>query len=107
MDERELVRAAAAGEREAVAALVRAYQARRRALVALSTPSRDDVQDIVQEAFIAAFRGLGGFDHEREFGPGLRTLCRNRMVKFQRGRSGRRGRQLSLVDAALGERAEP
>ena len=99
--EAQLVQAAHAGDREAFAALVCQYQAALRALVALSVPSRDEVHDIVQEAFIDAWRGLGGFDCQREFGPWLRTICRNRARQYLRDRLPRRRRELALVDEVL------
>ncbi len=99
-----MVQAAIAGDREAFAGLVRAHQARLRALVALSLPSRDDVHDVVQEAFIDAWKGLARFDPQREFGPWLRTICRNRVNRFLRDRLPTRRRELALVDEALIER---
>jgi RNA polymerase sigma-70 factor (ECF subfamily) len=101
VDETDLVRAAREGDREAFAGLVRLHQARLRALAALSLPSRDDVHDVVQEAFIDAWRGLPRFEPGREFGPWLRTICRNRVAKFLRDRLPTRRRELALVDAAL------
>jgi RNA polymerase sigma-70 factor (ECF subfamily) len=101
VDEADLVRAASQGDREAFAGLVRAHQARLRALAALSLASRDDVHDVVQEAFIDAWRGLPRFEAGREFGPWLRTICRNRVAKFLRDRMPTRRRELALVDAAL------
>ncbi len=101
MDEAAWVRQAMAGDRDAYSALVRLHQARLRALVSLSIPSRDDVHDIVQEAFIDAWRGLPRFDAQREFGPWLRTVCRNRVARFLRDRLPQRRRELAMVDAAL------
>lgn len=99
--EPELVTAAVAGNREAFAGLVRLHQARLRALVALSVHGHDDVLDIVQESFLDAWRALPRFDTSREFGPWLRTLCRNRVARFLRDRLSRRRRELTLVDQAL------
>lgn len=109
MDEAHLVTAAAAGDREAFSDLVRLHQARLRALAALSLADRDDVLDVVQESFVDAWRGLAGFDQQREFGPWLRTICRNRVSKHLRDRIPRRRRELALVDEALLEAppAEP
>jgi RNA polymerase sigma-70 factor (ECF subfamily) len=101
VEERQLVEAAAGGDREAFAGLVRLHQARLRALAALLVPDRDDVLDIVQESFVDAWRGLAGFDRQREFGPWLRTICRNRALKHLRDRLPRRRRELALVDEAL------
>ncbi|HEX3135265.1 MAG TPA: sigma-70 family RNA polymerase sigma factor [Planctomycetota bacterium] len=101
MDERELITAAVAGDQEAFAGLVRLHQARLRGLVALSLSDRDDVLEVVQESFVDAWRGLDRFDQTREFGPWLRTLCRNRTLKFLRDRLPKRRRELALVDDAL------
>lgn len=101
MDERALVVAAQGGDGEAFAELVVLHQARLRALVALSLPGRDEAHDLVQEAFIDAWKGLGSFDPTREFGPWLRTICRNRLRQFLRDRLPRRRRELALVDEAL------
>lgn len=101
MDERDLIRAAVAGDEEAFAGLVRLHQGRLRGLVALSLSERDDVLEVVQESFIDAWRALDRFDSTREFGPWLRTICRNRTLKFLRDRLPQRRRELALVDEAL------
>lgn len=101
MDEQELVERAIGGDRDAFAGLVRLHQGRLRGLVALSIPTTDDVHDVVQEAFIDAWRGLPRFEVGREFGPWLRTICRNRVNRFLRDRLPQRRRELALVDEAL------
>jgi RNA polymerase sigma-70 factor len=106
LPEAELVAAAVAGDREAFSGLVRLHQARLRALVALSVHGHDDVLDIVQESFLDAWRALARFDTTREFGPWLRTLCRNRVARFLRDRLPRRRRELALVDQALADGGE-
>ena len=101
MDEPDLVIAAKGGDREAFAELVRMHQARLRAMAALTVVDRHDVLDIVQESFFDAWRGLSGFEQDRDFGPWLRTICRNRVLKHLRDRLPRRRRELALVDEAL------
>ena len=101
MDEAQLIKTAMAGDREAFGQLVRLHQARLRALVALTVTDREDVLDIVQESFVDAWRGLDRFDATREFGPWLRTICRNRVLKHLRDRLPKRRRELALVDEAL------
>jgi RNA polymerase sigma-70 factor len=101
VDERDLIRAAVAGDEDAFAGLVRLHQGRLRGLVALSLSDRNDVLEVVQESFIDAWRGLDRFDSAREFGPWLRTICRNRTLKFLRDRLPQRRRELALVDEAL------
>ena len=101
MEERELIRAAVAGDEEAFAGLVRLHQGRLRGLVALSLSERDDVLEVVQESFVDAWLALERFDQSRDFGPWLRTICRNRTLKFLRDRLPRRRHELALVDEAL------
>lgn len=101
MDERELITAAITGDQDAFASLVRLHQARLRGLVALSLSDRGDVLEVVQDSFVDAWRGLDRFDQTREFGPWLRTICRNRTLKFLRDRLPQRRRELALVDEAL------
>lgn len=101
MDEQQLIAAAMTGDREAFAGLVRLHQRSLRALAALAMLPPDDVNDVVQEAFIDAYRHLDRFDPKREFGPWLRTICRNRIQRFLRDRKTRRRHELALIDDAL------
>lgn len=101
MDERALITAAIAGDQDAFAGLVRLHQARLRGLVALTLSERDEVLEVVQESFVDAWRALDRFDQAREFGPWLRTICRNRTLKHLRDRLPRRRRELALVDDVL------
>jgi RNA polymerase sigma-70 factor len=100
-DERQLVARAKAGDHQAVAGLVRLHQARLRALAARYVADVDDVYDLVQDTFLDAYRALGRFDESREFGPWLRTICRNRVMSHLRERATRRAHHLALVDLAL------
>jgi RNA polymerase sigma-70 factor len=88
------------GDREAFSALVRLHQARLRGLVALTVSDRDAALDIVQDAFVDAWRGLGTFDRARGFEPWLRTICRNRVARYFRERARERP-ALGIVDEAL------
>ncbi len=97
-------RSARAGDREAFCELVRRYQGPLRGLVALSVTDRHDVLEIVQDAFVDAWRGLSTFDLGRPFGPWLRTICRNRVARHFRDRA-RQHPALALVDEALAQPA--
>ncbi len=99
--ERDLVHAVQAGDGEAFAGLVRLHQARLRALAARYVADPDEVYDLVQDAFIDAYRAMPRFDIGREFGPWLRTICRNRVMSHLRERAARRTRHLALVDDAI------
>jgi RNA polymerase sigma-70 factor (ECF subfamily) len=100
MDERQIIALFRAGNREAFGDLVRLHQARLRGFVAHYVENSHDVYDIVQDAFLDAFRNLHSFDLQREFYPWLRAICRNRMLNFLRARRLRRG-AAAVVDEAL------
>jgi RNA polymerase sigma-70 factor (ECF subfamily) len=103
MDERELIRRAQQGDRRAFGELVSLYQARLRAFVARYVSRPDEVFDIVQDGLIDAMEHLDRFDPEKEFGPWLRAICRNRMLNHFRSNKVRQNAAMALVDAALQE----
>lgn len=62
-----LVRAAAGGDEEAFAELVRRHQRRVFNLARALTGNEDEAEDLAQETFIRAFRGLGRFRGDSAF----------------------------------------
>ena len=103
MEERDLIRRAQQGDRDAFGQLVSLYQARLRAFVARYVARPDEVFDIVQDGFIDAMEHLDRFDPAKEFGPWLRAICRNRMLNHFRSNRVRQNAASALVDAALQE----
>jgi len=103
MEEKDLIRAAQKGDRDAYGQLVALYQARLRAFVARYVTRADDVFDIVQEGFIDAMQHLDRFDPAKEFGPWLRAICRNRMLNHFRSNKVRQNAAAVLVQDALQE----
>ena len=101
VEERELIRKAREGDREAFGSLVALYQARLRAFVARYVSRPDEVFDIVQDGFIDAMEHLDRFDASKEFGPWLRAICRNRMLNHFRSNKVRQTAAAALVDEAL------
>ena len=59
----------------------------------------DDMEDVVQEAFVRAFQNLGGLKEPARFGPWLLTIARNRALT-------RLARRRSSQDAADGLKRE-
>jgi len=103
MEERDLLRRAQQGDRDAFGQLVSLYQARLRAFVARYVSRPDEVFDIVQDGFIDAMEHLDRFDASKEFGPWLRAICRNRMLNHFRSNKVRQNAASALVDQALQE----
>jgi RNA polymerase sigma-70 factor (ECF subfamily) len=77
-DEAELVRSARSGDETAFARLVERHGAMVMSLAYASTLSRPDAEDVVQETFLAAWRGLGAFRGDSSFATWLYELARNR-----------------------------
>ena len=77
-----LVRRAAEGDMRAFSLLVERYQRSMTALVARMTPNPDDVDDIVQELFVRAWKGLPRFRGEAQFSTWLYRIAVNTTIKY-------------------------
>jgi len=66
-DEKELVEAARSGDHEAFEILVRRYMPRSLAYVRQMVGNAEDAEDIVQDGFVKAYRGLENFKGESSF----------------------------------------
>jgi RNA polymerase sigma-70 factor (ECF subfamily) len=99
----ELVRLAQAGDTRAFEALVVKYQRRVARHVARYVRQASDVEDVVQEVFIRAYRGLGSFRGDSAFYTWLYRIASNAAVNaVKRDRS-----PLLLADEMPEERDEP
>lgn len=96
----EVVKQVQHGFPDAFDILVRRYQARMRATVAHHIATPEDVFDIVQDAFLDAFRNIDTFVPERDFSPWLRTICHRRMIDYLRQKRCRYETIQSLIDEA-------
>jgi RNA polymerase sigma-70 factor (ECF subfamily) len=81
------VRRAQAGSDEAIASLYRAHWSRSHRAAYLVVHDESASEDIAQEAFLAAVRGLDRFDRRRPFGPWLHRIVINRAIDWTRRRS--------------------
>ncbi len=99
-----LVTRARRGDAQAFRGLVEIYQDRIFNLCRrLLGPSRDQAEDMAQEIFLRAWKGLPSFSGTTGFGPWLRRIALNFWVQQHRRRTAlkRKGTTLSL-DAPLG-----
>ncbi len=81
----ELVRAAQAGDCEAFGQLYQSYGAMVHGILLARVPFAE-VDDLVQEVFLAAFRKLKDLRDRRTFGGWLAMIARNRAHDFHRER---------------------
>lgn len=73
----DLLAAARAGDGDAFVALVRGYDPRLRRLASRLLPDRGRVDDVLQEAYVRAFRALGSFRAEADLGTWLHRITYN------------------------------
>ena len=102
--ERTLIRDAREGSEQAMEAIFREHWPMAHRAAYLVTRDRVAAEDIAQEAFMAAIRGLDGFDRRRPFGPWLHRIVVNRSIDWTRARAARRESAVEpgeLPDAAV------
>ena len=100
-DDRELVLQAQRGVREAFVELVRLHHEPVRRRVARQVGNVDVADDLAQEVFLAAYRGLSQYNAQGDFRAWLFGIARNKVVSYLRSESARRARDGRPVDAAL------
>ena len=94
-EDAKLVTAALAGDRGAFDSLVRNYQRKALAVAARLLSNIEDSQDVVQDAFLKAYRSLGQLKDARLFGGWLMRIVVNRALNFRGQRARRRAMSLS------------
>jgi RNA polymerase sigma-70 factor (ECF subfamily) len=78
-----------AGDSTAFDALVQAYMRQAFQLAYRVVGHREDAEDLVQEAFLAAYQYLDSYDATRPFGPWLMRIVLNRGSNLRRSRARR------------------
>lgn len=95
------VLAALEGDREAFGRLVGAYQQKAFATAYRLLSHNDDAQEVVQDAFLRAYRSLKQLKDPRRFGPWLLRTVSNLALNLRRSRQA--GRTASLDDGPQGD----
>jgi RNA polymerase sigma-70 factor, ECF subfamily len=88
--EAALVEAVRGGSTEAFDRLVERHMRRALAVALRVTGHREDAEDVVQEAFMAALQKIDTFDPARPFGPWLLRIVANRGINATKARALRR-----------------
>ncbi|MFA6240101.1 MAG: RNA polymerase sigma factor [Candidatus Hydrogenedentales bacterium] len=92
----ELVRRVLEGDATAFEPLVTKYQGMVYAMARSELKDHEDAQDVCQETFIRAYRGLPGLRNRQAFAPWLFTIVRRACTDFLRGRLRMRQRETSI-----------
>lgn len=69
------------GHPDAFLSIVRAYGPGLRAWLSSQLFHQDEVDDLAQETFIAAYRSLHTFQRDQDFGAWLRGIARNKLLR--------------------------
>jgi len=101
----EIVRRTLAGQREAFNVLVRRHWTRIRAFMATETLNPNDLDELTQDVFVRALRGLAGFSGRSSFLTWLRAIATNRAKDFRRDAA--ISRRFVPLDELLDRPAEP
>jgi RNA polymerase sigma-70 factor (ECF subfamily) len=100
--DRELVERAQAGDAGAFETLVRRYQGWVFTLTLRMLGDRAEAEDVAQEVFLRAYRGLGGFKGASRFSTWLYAIASNHCLNHLQARA-RRPRAASLSAPAEGD----
>jgi len=77
---KQAVRKVLAGDRDAFRVLVREHGLMIRSYVGSQLHRSDETEDLSQEVFMDAYRGLDQFDIDADFGAWLRGIARNKLL---------------------------
>ena len=102
LEEAEAVSRVQGGDVEAFDLLVRRYMRQAYAVAFRVLGHREDAEDVVQEAFLAALANIRTFDTSRRFGPWLYRIVVTRGLNFRKARSRRATDPLDDAGAASG-----
>lgn len=104
-DDEELVRHYLAGDKRAFDVLIRRYQDRIFNFSLRFTANPSDAEDIVQETFLKAYRGIDRFRGDAKFSTWLFQIAKNLCInKFHRGRRRMEHRQVSIHESEQDDR---
>lgn len=100
-----LIAQARGGSREAFTEIVFLHQASLRTYLDrfLSTKDPDIVDDLAQQTFLDAYRGLGAYEGDTPFNYWLLRLAKHRALTYLRGEERRRMREKAAVESLLSE----
>jgi RNA polymerase sigma-70 factor (ECF subfamily) len=90
------------GHRDAFRLIVRTFSLPLRSYIASQLHHPDDVDDLSQEVFLAAYRDLPSYRRGADFGAWLRGIARNKLLDYFRS-SSRRGQALERFRAEVAE----
>lgn len=82
-EERELVRRSIRGDREAFGSLYRRSWAAVYSFVLNQIPDWDEARSVAQQAFLRAWRGIGGLREPERFGGWIRSVAQNEVRKWR------------------------
>jgi RNA polymerase sigma-70 factor (ECF subfamily) len=86
LSDADLLAGLRAGDEAAFEQLLRRHGGRMLAVARRFFRNEDDARDVVQDAFLAAFQGIGGFEGHSQLGTWLHRIVVNKALQKLRGR---------------------
>ncbi|MDO8589279.1 MAG: sigma-70 family RNA polymerase sigma factor [Armatimonadota bacterium] len=99
----ELVKLCAKGDVDAYAELVSRHQRAVYGIVSRMVQRRDDVDDLVQDVFVLAYRSIGSFRGDSSFSTWLGAIAVNTTLKYMKRAKNRQALSIDDPETALGE----
>lgn len=99
--EHELIRRARAGDEHAFRLLMERHRAHALAVAFRITRSREDAEDVAQQAFVRAWHALGAFRGESSFATWLHRIVARRALDRASETKARRERETELATVAV------
>jgi RNA polymerase sigma-70 factor (ECF subfamily) len=106
-EERQLVRDALSGDREAFASLVRGHEVRVRSLCLSILRNPAEADDAAQDVFIKAYKSLSSFRFESSLSTWLYRIAHRRCLDLLRSGARRRTEPLDALDSGLLQEKAP
>ena len=100
-DDETLVARTQRGDAAAFDALMERYRERLYATVYHMTANHEDANDLVQDAFIKAYRSIGSFKRQSSFYTWIYLIAVNRTINFLKRRKTRNHYSLDDIDASI------
>jgi len=98
-----LVKLCAGGDVDAYAELVSRHQRAVYGIVSRMVRQRDDVDDLVQDVFVLAYRSIGSFRGDSSFSTWLGAIAVNASLKHMKRSKNRQALSIDDPEIALGE----
>jgi RNA polymerase sigma-70 factor (ECF subfamily) len=106
MSDTELIKNAKRGDLQSFSSLIRSYQGKVFAYLAVRLANRHEAEDMTQEVFLTAFKKIKSFDENMPIAPWLRGIAANRLRNHWRKKKTVNAGSSTELEALINEKIE-